>query len=118
MVDFSGCIYWSEKAKIEYMQRRIIIYSLIYYKLCDSVVSDVEFDSQARQLVSMQKQVGRRWIKDNTRYGYAMYDFDATTGFHIASRLTWEDYSFLMGLAQYVLYLYEKENGGKRNGRK
>lgn len=111
MVDFDRmpCVYWSDTTKIGYLQRYIIIHSIIYYQLGHSVISDKEFDSAAYQLVDMQKQIGRRKLKD-TMYYYCMHDFDGSTGFDLYDRLIPFDKKYLTQIASHVLSLYD---GGK-----
>lgn len=79
---------WSDKDKIEYLQRRIIISSIIYYELNNNIIEDKEFDRVSQLLVQMQNSYGNI---NNTQYGYCMYDFDGTTGFHLYDRLTDND---------------------------
>ena len=47
MIDFSKmpCIYWSDSTKISYLQRRIIVYSIMYYEQNESCVPDKYYDS-------------------------------------------------------------------------
>lgn len=112
MIDFERmpCVYWSDTTKIGYLQRYIIVHSIIYYQLGHNCISDKEFDSVAYQLVEMQKQVGRRKLKD-TMYYYCMHDFDGTTGFDLYGRLIPFDQQYLMRIAQHVLRL--KSGGSK-----
>lgn len=104
MVNFDRmpCIYWSDVTKIGYLQRYIIVHSIIYYELDGNVISDKEFDNAARQLVKMQKQIGRRKLKD-TMYYYCMHDFDGSTGFHLYGRLIPFDKRYLTQIARSVL---------------
>lgn len=104
MVNFDRmpCIYWSDATKIGYLQRYIIVHSIIYYHLNSSVISDAEFDSVAQQLIKMQKQLGRQKLKD-TMYYYCMYDFDGSTGFYLLDRLIPFDREYLTGIASRVL---------------
>lgn len=100
MIDFSKapCIYWSDSAKISYLQRRIIVYSIMYYENDESCVSDSEYDSISRQLAAMQKSTSKEELEKSTYY-YAMFDFDGSTGFDIPSRLTKQDYEHLRRIA-------------------
>lgn len=111
MVDFSKppMLYWDIGAKISYLQRKVIIHSIIYYDLNDSCISDMEYDSLCRQLVKMQSQVDKDVLKE-TMYYYVMYDFDGTTGFDIIGRLNSIDKKYLTKIASFVLYKY---GGGK-----
>lgn len=103
MIDFSHmpCIYWSESVKISFLQRRIIVYSIMYYENDESCVSDSEYDSMSRQLAAMQKQASEEDLEKSTYY-YAMFDFDGSTGFDIPSRLTKQDYNYLKHIANVV----------------
>ena len=104
MVDFSRMpsIYWTDSAKISYLQRRIIIYSIMYYEINESCISDSQYDKISRQLVKMQSEVSFEALKD-TQYYYCMYDFDGTTGFDLPSRLTNKDREYLTHLAYIIL---------------
>lgn len=103
MIDFSKmpCIYWSDSAKISYLQRRIIVYSIMYYEQNESCVSDKYYDSLSYQLVDLQKSCDVEEFKKSTYY-YAMYDFDGSTGFDIPSRLTKHDLKYLTNIASHV----------------
>lgn len=106
MIDFSKapCIYWSDCTKISYLQRRIIVYSIMYYEHDESCVSDAEYDSISHQLVELQNRVKKEneneWKK--SQYYYAMHDFDGSTGFDIPSRLTKKDRKYLTQIANIV----------------
>ena len=114
MIDFSKapCIYWSNTTKISYLQRRIIVWSIMYYENDESCVSDHEYDSVSHQLADLQKKATKEEWEASTYY-YAMYDFDGNTGFDIPSRLTKKDRAYLGHIAN-VVYRQWKKNGGKR----
>lgn len=103
MIDFSKCpcIYWSDSTKISYLQRRIIVYSIMYYEHDESCVSDAYYDSISRQLVALQRACDPAEFRKSTYY-YAMYDFDGSTGFDIPSRLTKYDREYLTNIAAHV----------------
>lgn len=109
MIDFSNCpcIYWSDSAKISYLQRRIIVWSIMYYEYNESCVSDQVYDSVSHQLVELQKKASKEEFEKSTYY-YAMFDFDGNTGFDIPSRLTKKDRQYLTNLA-YVIHKQWKE---------
>lgn len=114
MIDFSKapCIYWSNTTKISYLQRRIIVWSIMYYENDESCVPDYVYDSVSRQLAKLQKEATQEEFEKSTYY-YAMHDFDGSTGFDIPSRLTKQDRSYLGQIAN-VVYKQWKKNGGKR----
>lgn len=94
-------IYWSNKTKISYLQRRIIVYSIMYYELSESCVSDKQFDTIAYQLIDLQRKDPES--HKQSQYYYAMYDFDGSTGFDIPNRLTEHDREYLVQIAVRVL---------------
>jgi len=103
MIDFSKmpCIYWSDTTKISYLQRRIIVWSIMYYELNESCVPDCDYDSVSHQLVELQKKASKEEF-EKSRYYYAMHDFDGSTGFDIPSRLNKKDYQYLKSIAMIV----------------
>lgn len=118
MINFNvmPSIYWSDVTKISYLQRMIIIWSIMYYELNESCVPDKFYDSVAYQLVELQNQVSKEALA-KTEYHYVMYDFDASTGFDISSRLTKKDRDYLTHLAKVILFQYNTKNA-KNEGRK
>lgn len=118
MINFNvmPSIYWSDVTKISYLQRMIIIWSIMYYELNESCVPDKFYDSVAYQLVELQNKVNEEALK-KTEYHYVMSDFDATTGFDISSRLTESDREYLTHLAKVILFQCKTKNA-KNEGRK
>lgn len=95
------CKYWDNTTKISYLQRRIIVYSIMYYELSESCITDMEYDAISKQLVHLQSSVDEAEFK-KSQYYYAMYDFDGSTGFDIPGRLTQKDRDYLTKIAQMV----------------
>lgn len=119
MIDFSNmpCIYWSDSTKISYLQRRIIVYSIMYYEQDESCVSDRVYDGISQQLVKLMKTADPAELRKSTYY-YAMYDFDGSTGFDIPSRLTKYDREYLGNIAAHVHRQWKAEtdqNERRRN---
>ena len=110
MIDFSKCpcIYWSDTTKISYLQRRIIVYSIMYYEYDESCVPDSDYDSISHQLVALQKQSSKEDWEKSTYY-YAMHDFDGSTGFDIPSRLNKNDREYLNHIAYMIHKQWTKE---------
>ena len=92
---------WDLKTKIEYLQRKIILCSIAYYMLSESIISDKAYDEISYQLVRMHTEYGD--ISD-TQYGYVMYDFDGTTGFDLYGRLNDHDKTYLLNIARHVAH--------------
>lgn len=114
MIDFSKCpcIYWSDSAKISYLQRRIIVYSIMYYEFDESCVTDAYYDSISHQLVKLQNSCSPEEFRKSTYY-YAMHDFDGSTGFDIPSRLTKHDKKYLTQIANYIHKTWKEEENDK-----
>lgn len=94
--------YWSTKTIMSYIQRRIIVYSIMYYELSESCISDKDFDELSHQLVELMKSTPKKICKE-TDYWYCMYDFDGSTGFDLPDRLTDSDKEYLTKIARMVL---------------
>ena len=92
-------VYWTEKMKIEFLQRVILIHSYLYYEKDNPVWSDRQFDEASKQLEELQYEHDRNAIRYNTQYGYAFYDFDGSTGFHLWDRLKRKDKEMVKGIA-------------------
>lgn len=103
--------YFTEKLKIDFMQRVILLHSYIYYEHDKNIWTDKQFDSNAIQLVEMQAGKTEEWIKQKTQYGYVFYDFDGTTGFDLWGRLNKKDKQYLSNIAERML----KDEAKQRN---
>ena len=101
--------YWSNKLKIDSLQRWILVHSILYYELNTGIVSDKQFDANAYQLVKLQKDNPED--SERSQYWYVFYDFDGSTGFHLYYRLNDSDKEYLKHIASHVLYLH---NGAKK----
>lgn len=106
-------LYWDDHVKISYIQRRIIVYSIMYYENNESCVSDAYYDRLSQQLVRLQSSVEESEFKKSTYY-YAMYDFDGSTGFHLSSRLNKKDHTWLDKIATMVYDQWKRENNYKQ----
>lgn len=83
---------WDTITKINFLQRKILLNSILYYEYDKNALSDNFYDDLCKQLVELQmtySMVGD--IKNDTRYGYVYYDFDGTTGYHLYRRLSGSD---------------------------
>lgn len=98
--------YWDDKTKIEYIQRRILVYSIAYYELNTNIVTDKFYDEISKQLVVLQNKYKGK-IKE-TMYGYVFHDFDGSTGFDLYHRLNKKDKKYLMSITNMVLNRKDK----------
>lgn len=98
-------VYWSNLTKISYLQRRVIVYSIMYYELNESVISDAEYDKISKQLVKLQNEAGG--LLSDTQYYYCMYDYDGSTGFDLFNRLNKNDREYLLNMAKFILNMWK-----------
>ena len=96
-------VYWTDKLKIDFLQRVVLIHSYLYYEKDTTLWSDKKYDEVVKQLTIIQKQKTEQWIKQNTQYGYCFYDFDGTTGFDLWYRLNLKDRQMIKGIAERIV---------------
>ena len=94
-------IYWDDSTKISFLQRQIIVHSILYYELNTAVISDSEFDFLSKQLVELQRQANKGEL-EKSQYYYVFYDFDGTTGFDLWYRLKDSDKTYLLSISKQV----------------
>lgn len=99
-------LYWSVKQKANWLERCLIIHSILYYELHENVIEDFQYDKAGKQLLKLKKQLGSEF--KNTEYYYVFKDFDASTGFYIYDRLNSYDKKYLTLIAKNVLRNYKK----------
>lgn len=96
-------VYWTDKLKIDVLQRIVLTHSYLYYEKDSPVWTDKKYDETCRQLVSLQNNHRQQDIKTKTQYGYAFYDFDGSTGFHLWSRLSRKDKRMISAISERII---------------
>lgn len=99
--------------QISFLQRYIIIHSIIYYHLNSNVISDSKYDEYAKYLEKLIKLNDKEFKE--SQYYYAFTDYSSATGFDLYDKLNDCDKKYLMHLATKVLQDYSKI---KEKGRK
>lgn len=94
--------YWSLETRVNFLQRVVILNSMIYYKLNTMCMEDKVFDAVAKQLVLLTQELSEV-KKQKTHYWYVMYDFDGSTGFDLYDRLSDIDKNYLLGIANQMV---------------
>ena len=94
--------YWSLETRVNFLQRVVILNSIIYYELNTICIEDKVFDAVAKQLVLLTQELSEV-KKEKTHYWYVMYDFDGSTGFDLYNRLSDLDKSYLTKLARNMI---------------
>ena len=100
--------YLTKVSEIELLQRWVLTHSHLYYDLDKSLVKDSKFDQNSKQLAYMMQM----FPDDNkrTKYFYAMYDFDGSSGFGYVQKLNSEHYANITSHAEYIM----KRFGGRQ----
>lgn len=92
--------------KIDFVARYIIIHSILYYEMDESIISDKKFDRKAQSLVSLMEKYPKSLKK--SMYYNVIYDFDGSTGFHLYGRLTKSQKRYHKQIAYNVLKHYKE----------
>ena len=101
--DSGPSIYWSDIEKINWLQRRVIVNSIIYYEFNSNVIPDDIYDILSHQLKDMQDLLSEEELSQ-TKYGYIMKGFSGS-GFDLHNKLSLDDYADLSGIAINVIEL-------------
>lgn len=97
----SGCwIYLDNIHKCNFLQRVILINSIMYYELNTTRMSDKKFDEVCKQLLELEKETSSYYM---TEYYYVFKDFDGTTGFDLYHKLNHRDKKYLLNITKYIL---------------
>ena len=94
---------WDELTCINYLQRWVLVQSILYYEFDKNVVSDFVYDKNAHQLADMMQKCAN--VQDS-RYYYAFYDFEGSTGCHLKNRLNDTDRDLIMSIVNYGIKHY------------
>jgi hypothetical protein len=68
-------------AKISQRRRQILVHSIIYYRLDDSIIPDHKWAEWARELVDLQEKYPK--IAETCELAAAFKGFDASTGYDL-----------------------------------
>ena len=93
--------YWDASTIISFLQRHIIVHSILYYELNTTVISDSEFDLLSKQLLHLQSKAKEEEL-EKSQYYYVFYDFDGNTGFDLWYRLKDSDKEYLLSISKQV----------------
>ena len=100
---------WDVKTQMEWLERAIIIYSIWYYELGNSPILDQQYDTESIQLYTLMQEHPKEFKE--THYAYAFFDFDASTGFHLKSRLVKKDLKRITQIANFIYYKAHGKRG-------
>lgn len=72
---------------IDYIQRKIIVHSYIYYDMNNNAISDREYDALCKKLVALKKEYPVLW-RTSEYYKQFGDDYNGATGFTLFHDLT------------------------------
>lgn len=76
---------FTDKEKIQLLQRSILVNSYAYYELDSNILSDYQYDMNTRQLLELKNSSPEAYRK--SRYHKYFDNFESGTGFDLTSRL-------------------------------
>ena len=76
---------FTDKEKIQLLQRSILVNSYAYYELNENILSDYQYDSNTRQLLELKKTANDAYKK--SRYRRYFDNFESGTGFDLTDRI-------------------------------
>lgn len=82
---------WDIITCVNFLQRKIILNSVLYYEYDTNELTDKKFDAICKQLVKLHKEID----VSQSQYGYVYIDFDGSTGFDLWHGLTEKDKDYL-----------------------
>lgn len=85
------------RAKINQRRRQILVHSIIYYVMNDSIVSDEDWSRWALELEDLQNKYPE--IAKDCVYSDAFSDFDRSTGCNLPLNDPWGNYKAIQLLS-------------------
>lgn len=103
--------HWTTVDKLNRLQRMVLLHSIIYYDLNESVITDDYYGKLARLLARKVEQYRNKPVFRKTMYWYVFEDYtDGSTGFDLAHKLTKKDYKYLYCMATHIIQRYKEKN--------
>lgn len=96
--------------ELDFLCRRIIVHSIIYYDYNENIISDPVYDKQCKHLHSLI-QNNQNDIQ-NCYYYNILKDYSPATGFDLKYKLEEKHRKYLEHLASVILWQYKRELKG------
>ena len=77
--------HFTDKEKIQLLQRSILVNSYAYYELNENILADYQYDRNTRQLLELKESNPEAYRK--SRYARYFDNFESGTGFDLTSRI-------------------------------
>lgn len=91
---------WTDLEIISHLQRRVLVYSILYYEYDKSPISDYFYDKIAHGLAELMEKCPN---VNDSKYYYVFYDYDGSTGYFLPGRLTDHDREIIMSIVEHAL---------------
>lgn len=75
------------KERIEYLRKKLLVHSIIYYRLDESLITDEEWARWALELEELTKEYPH--IAQNAFLAEEFKDFDHSTGYNLPLETPW-----------------------------
>lgn len=76
---------FTDKEKIQLLQRSILVNSYAYYELNENILADYQYDANTRQLLELKESNPEAYRK--SKYYRYFDNFESGTGFDLTSRI-------------------------------
>mgnify|MGYP002517622545 CR=1 FL=1 len=76
---------FTDKEKIQLLQRSILVNSYAYYELNENILADYQYDRNTRQLLELKEANPEAYRK--SRYARYFDNFESGTGFDLTDRI-------------------------------
>ena len=101
--------HWTTVDKLNRLQRMVLLHSIIYYDLNESVISDDYYNKLTRLLARKVEQYKDKPVFKKTMYWYVFEDYiNGSTGFDLTHKLKKKDREYLEILATHVIKSYKE----------
>ena len=110
---------WSTVDKLNRLERMVLLHSIIYYDMNESVITDDYYNKLARLLAKKVVRYKGTKTFEKTMYSYVFEDYtDGSTGFDLIYKLKKKDFEYLKILASHVIYRYKEGLQREKNSNK
>lgn len=89
---------FTDKEKIQLLQRSILVASYVYYELNDNIQADRTYEMNTQQLLELKKTNPEAWRK--SRYYKYFDNFESGTGFDLMYRVREGDKKLFSNIAR------------------
>lgn len=105
---------FTDKEKIQLLQRSILVTSYVYYELNDNIQADRTYEMNTRQLLELKRANPEAWQK--SRYYRYFDNFESGTGFDLMYRVRESNKKLFQNIARDGHLALKLKNERERSG--